>query len=487
MNTENAKIAYFSMEIAIDSSIPTYSGGLGVLAGDTIRSAADLQVPMAAVTLLYRKGYFFQKLMPDGWQTEEPDRWVVEDFLTEMPERAELVLENRTVSIRCWRYEMKGTGEFSLPVYFLDTNLPENTEGDRTITDSLYAGDQYYRLCKEVVLGVGGVRMLRALGCHAIERFHMNEGHAALLTMELLKENMAASGMEHATMEAIDAVRKQCIFTTHTPVPAGHDKFPVDLVDRILAQNPLHDLPDIFCCEGLLNMTSLALNLSRYVNGVAKRHGEISRMMFAGYAIDAITNGVHAETWASSHFKALYDRHITSWRLDNFSLRYALSIPGEEIWEAHRNAKKELIRYVNRENNAGMDVDIFTIGFARRAATYKRANLIFKDIERLKSLSKNVGKIQMVFARTIGGSHTDCDASDWAGSCPVFQHHFDDGYRRGWILCVSRLCGYVSELPDLMSPLGTEARHESAGLPGKRCRTAHRRTLPCGKKMEIAR
>lgn len=299
------KIAYFSMEIGIEASIPTYSGGLGILAGDTIRSAADLKVPMVAVTLLHRKGYFYQRLDSDGSQREEPVEWVVDDFLEELPDRVVVNIEGRSTNLRSWRYEVVGLGGFRVPVYFLDSDLPENSESDRLLTHYLYGGDQRYRLCQEVILGIGGVRMLRALGYDNIERFHMNEGHASLLALELLDEETALKGNGLFTEEDIDYVKKRCVFTTHTPVPAGHDQFPMELVNRVLERREINEMKEVFCCEGSLNMTYLALNLSHYVNGVAKKHGEISRHMFAGYKIDAITNGVHAPTWVSRHFQEL--------------------------------------------------------------------------------------------------------------------------------------------------------------------------------------
>ncbi|HWP47596.1 MAG TPA: alpha-glucan family phosphorylase [Candidatus Limnocylindrales bacterium] len=399
MNNQRS-IAYFSMEIGLEAGIPTYSGGLGVLAGDTIRAAADLNVPMVAVTLLHRKGYFYQRLDANGWQREEPVEWVVEDFLEEMPQRTSVTLEGRTVQLRSWRYEVNGIGGFKVPVYFLDTDLPENSEWDRTLTHFLYGGDQHYRLCQEVILGIGGVRMLRALGYKNIERFHMNEGHASLLTLELLDEEVKKAGRKSITHEDIEAVRAKCVFTTHTPVPAGHDKFPLKLVDQVLGRREVFDMDmkEIFCCDDLLNMTYLALNLSHYINGVAKKHAEVSKLMFAGYTIDAITNGVHLATWAAKPFQELYDRYIPGWRQDNFSLRYALSIPKQEIWEAHTRAKKRLIFYVNRETNIGMDVDVLTVGFARRATLYKRGDLLFQDIERLKSISSRTGLFQVIYA-----------------------------------------------------------------------------------------
>lgn len=391
-------IAYFSMEVALVSEMPTYSGGLGVLAADTIRAAADLKVPMVAVTLLHRQGYFRQRLDSNGWQQEEPARWVVENILEEMPGRATVALEGRQVYLRSWRYEVRGSGGFRVPVYFLDADLPENSQWDRTLTDFLYGGDQHYRFCQEVILGIGGVRTLRTLGHENLERFHMNEGHASLLTLELLDERARKAGRQSVTHDDIEAVRKKCVFTTHTPVPAGHDQFSMDLVQRVLGRRDVYDMKEVFCCEGRLNMTFLGFNLSHYINGVAKRHGEISRLMFARYVIDSITNGVHATTWVAKPFKELYDRYIPGWEQDNFNLRYALGIPKQDLWNAHVEAKRRLIQHVNRETNLGMDLNVLTIGFARRAATYKRADLLFQDIERLRATASKAGPFQFIYA-----------------------------------------------------------------------------------------
>ncbi|MBI2228924.1 MAG: alpha-glucan family phosphorylase, partial [Deltaproteobacteria bacterium] len=391
-------IAYFSMEIGLITDMPTYSGGLGVLAGDTIRAAADLKVPMVAVTLLHRKGYFYQRLDSTGWQIEEPVDWAVNDFLVELPQRTSVTIEGRTVFLRAWKYDIAGPGDFFVPVYFLDSDLPDNSEWDRTLTHYLYGGDLHYRLCQEVILGIGGVRILRALGHQAIERYHMNEGHSSLLALELLDEEAARAGRQTPVREDIEAVRQKCVFTTHTPVAAGHDQFPMSLVNQIVGRREVEEMRDVFCCGDLLNMTYLGLNLSHYVNGVAKKHGEIARHLFAGYNIDAITNGIHAATWAAEPFSQIYDHYIPGWRLDNFSLRYAMSVPKQEIWLAHAQTKKSLIQLVNQETNAGMDVDILTLGFARRSATYKRADLLFADMERLKAMAGKSGGLQIVFA-----------------------------------------------------------------------------------------
>jgi len=392
-------VAYFSMEIALEEGMPTYSGGLGVIAGDTIRSAADLKVPMVGISLLHRKGYFYQRLDASGWQREEPVEWPVNDFVVEMPARVTVTVDNRAIQLRAWKYEVKGTGGFVVPVFLLDADLPENAEWDRTLTHHLYGGDQYYRLCQETLLGMGGVRMLRALGYEQVDRFHMNEGHSALLTLELLQEAARAAGRTAITAEDIEHVRRQCVFTTHTPVVAGHDKFPLDLAHRVVGCcDEMTAHKEVLCCDNQLNLTYLALSLSHFVNGVAKKHAEVSRQMFAEYRIDAITNGVHAATWTSPQFQSLFDQHIPGWREDNFSLRYALSIPSPQILDAHRAAKRELLTRVNREANAGMDLELLTLGFARRVATYKRAELVFHNLDRLRAIATKAGGLQIIFA-----------------------------------------------------------------------------------------
>lgn len=409
-------IAYFSMEMALESKLPTYSGGLGVLAGDTIRSAADLGLPMVAVTLLHRKGYFTQHLDSNGCQHEAPVKWCPEESLEELPERVSVTIENRTVQLRAWRYCVKGVSGCEVPVLLLDSNIESNSAYDRTLTDYLYGGDAYYRLCQEVILGIGGAKMLRGLDFRRIQRFHMNEGHASLLTLELLDQQARQAGRPSITHDDLDPVRRLCVFTTHTPVPAGHDKFPMELVSRVLGRREVYHMKEVFCCEGVLNLTFLALNLSHYVNGVAKRHGEVSRLMFSRYVIDSITNGVHAATWAAKPFQDLYDHYITDWRQDNFSLRSALGIPRAEIWEAHMQCKQRLIEHVNTACGVKMDMDTFTLGFARRAATYKRGDLLFNDVERLKGIASTAGAIQVIYA---GKAHP----ADTGGK-EIIQHIF---------------------------------------------------------------
>lgn len=413
MNHTTETLAYFSMEIALEPGMPTYSGGLGMLAGDTIRSAADLKLPMVAVTLLHREGYFAQKLDADGWQSESPVAWPVEKFCRELSARAHVTIEGRVVHLRAWHYTVKGFSGHEVPVFLLDADLPENSEWDRTLTHHLYGGDSWYRLCQEIVLGIGGVRMLRALGYHEVPRFHMNEGHAALLSLELLDEHARWFGRDSFNHEDVQAIQHRCVFTTHTPVPAGHDRFPFDLVGRALGRSDFGLHHDVFCCDGELNMTYLALNLSHYVNGVAKKHGEVSRHMlqpkdaFHHYQIDHITNGVHLATWVAPPFAELFDRHVPGWREDNASLRGALNIPKDDLWRAHIKAKEQLVQEINRRANAGFDSDVFTLVFARRAATYKRAHLLLTDPARLKRIAGKAGGLQIVYA---GKAHPRDDA-----------------------------------------------------------------------------
>ena len=386
--TTSPSIAYFSMEIAVEAGMPTYAGGLGVLAGDTIRAAADAGLPLVAVTLLHHKGYFHQRFDDRGMQVEEPVRWSVDDFVSELPTRIQLTLQGRAVSVRSWRREVSGIGGGVVPVYFLDCDVPENEPEDRSITDHLYGGDGRYRLLQEAVLGMGGVRMLRALGYDRIERYHMNEGHSSLLVLELLEEHLSDRKGSQPSQEDLAAVRERCVFTTHTPVPAGHDQFSRKLAEEVLGSRHCGVLGEMFGCRETLNMTHLALEGSHYVNGVARKHGEVSRQLFPMYRIDWITNGVHAGTWVSPPFLQLFDEHVRGWREDNFALRASINIPKAEVWQAHREAKWRMLEYVNHVANCGMDLDYFTLGFGRRMTEYKRPGLLFSDVERLRALAQ---------------------------------------------------------------------------------------------------
>lgn len=397
-DTLSPEIAYFSMEIGVDENMPTYSGGLGILAGDTIRAAADLSVPMVAVTLLHRKGYFRQVISEDGKQRELPQDWSIEEYVCPCQPRVKVHIEGQPITVRAWRRDVLGESGHTVSVVFLDVDVEENPAEYRSLTDHLYGGDDRHRLCQEVILGIGGVRMIDALGYTQIRRYHMNEGHSSLLTFELLRR--VTSQQEHTDIapEDVERVRQFCVFTTHTPVPAGHDKFSIEQARYVIGNHIALKHQDICCYEGKLNLTYLALNLSTYVNGVAHRHGEVSRLMFSSHEIDAITNGVHASTWTAQPMRERFDRFIPGWRDDNFSLRYALSIPLDEIVEAHTQSKSELIDHIDRSAGVSLDPACLTLGFARRVTPYKRLELMFTDPDRLAAIAEKHGPIQIVLA-----------------------------------------------------------------------------------------
>ena len=391
------KIAYFSMEIGLRTDIPTYSGGLGVLAGDTLRSAADLNLPFVAVTLIYRKGYFHQKIDDKGHQIELPAEWDPSLLMTTAPEKVTVTIEGKPVYIQAWIYFVESVRGGNIPVIFLDTNLPENTPENRGLTDSLYGGDENYRLKQEAILGIGGVRMLRKLGFQ-IKKYHMNEGHAALLTLELLheyKKDLEAVWDESYIWD-FEAVRDLCVFTTHTPVEAGHDKFSYDLYNSIFGGYFPEKVLRKLAGEKYINMTLLGFNLSKYINGVAKKHGAVSENMFPGYRINAITNGVHSYTWTSESLKKVYDKYLPGWANEPELFVRVGVIPDEELWAAHFETKRKLIDYVKSVAHVDLDYDKFTIGFARRATAYKRADLLFYDIDKLERIG--TGKIQIIYA-----------------------------------------------------------------------------------------
>ena len=388
------RIAYFSMEVAVQSTMPIYSGGLGVLAGDMLKSCADLRVPLVAVSLLYRKGYFDQSLDAAGAQSEAPVSWQVEQFAQPLGPVVELEIERRRVQVRAWHYEVAGAAGHGVPLILLDTDLEGNAPQDRALVHHLYGGNQEYRLAQEVLLGIGGVRMLRALGYTGIQKFHMNEGHASLLVLELLAE-ANRPGNEWRDLES---VKERCVFTTHTPVPAGHDHFSYELLERVLPPGVPAALLRKLGGPDELNMTLLGFNLSRYVNGVAKRHGEVSREMFPGYPIHHITNGIHSATWTCDSFKRLFDRVLPGWANDPSMLRHAVAIPRDAIWKAHMEAKARLLALVQERTGVVLKPDVLTICFARRATSYKRADLVFSDIKRLRQIAREAGPLQFVFA-----------------------------------------------------------------------------------------
>lgn len=362
-------VAYFSMEIGIKPEIKTYSGGLGVLAGDTLKSTADLNLEFTGITLLYREGYFSQALDDDNMQYERSQNWDYEKILEDTGKTIELQVKNETVIAKIWKYTYEGE-KGSVNIYFLDTGLEKNSKRARSYTRQLYDGDNEMRLCQEAVLGIGGVKAVKELGLNP-ECYHMNEGHSALLTLE-------AEG--------------KFAFTTHTPVAAGHDSFSPGLAEQVLGEQ-VKDLD----LSHELNMTELALKYSDYRNAVSEKHREVSEKMFPQHQLDAVTNGIHVETWASNHMKEIFNQYTPKWRDDSQRLTQAVKIPDTDIWEAKKESKIELVELMKENTGKNLNADKFTVGFARRSTSYKRPTLIFKDLEALDKLGEKYGGLQLVF------------------------------------------------------------------------------------------
>jgi starch phosphorylase len=392
------KIAYFSMEIALAKALPTYSGGLGMLAGDSLRSAADTGVNLVAVSLVHRRGYFEQHLDGQGQQTESDVVWSPETMLPSAGQTISIQMQGREITLQAWRFDVVGVTGHVIPVFLLDADVEGNDAWDRHLTDHLYGGDTYYRLCQEAILGLGGIHLLHALGCQP-EVCHMNEGHAALLTIGLLEARLAPSPLSAATEDDARAIQQQCVFTTHTPVPAGHDKFGIDQMVQVLGHERATTIDRFGCLHNqLLNMTYLALRFSRYVNGVAMQHGKVSQQMFPEYNVHSITNGVHAATWLSQPFQTLLDAEVPEWRHDNQYLRSVYGIAPEKIAEAHAAGKQRLLETVQQRTGKTLDPTVLTLGFARRVATYKRITLLFQQPERLVEIAERIGGLQILMA-----------------------------------------------------------------------------------------
>jgi starch phosphorylase len=403
---EGPDIAYFSMEIGIKSEIPTYSGGLGVLAGDTVRSSADLRIPLVAITLVSRKGYLKQEITQTGEQLEYPDEWNPSDFMRLESTTTKVRIQGRDVEVGAWIYNHQSLTKSVVPILFLDTDLPSNMREDREITSFLYGGDDRYRLKQEIVLGIGGARILEVLGFN-IRKYHMNEGHSSLLLLELLKRN---------EMDP-NRVRDLCVFTTHTPVAAAFDKFSYDLIQELVGDDVPLEILKKYGGQDALNMTLLAINLSKHINGVTTAHMQYSERLFPGHHIRAVTNGVHSYTWTCQYFRDLFNRYIPGWAIEPDLLVRVDEIPSEDLWDAHMKAKNDLIDFIKERTNIKMTPDVLTIGFARRATAYKRANLIFSDLEKLRRTNK-IGPLQLVLA---GKAHP----RDYSGKS-IIREIYDD-------------------------------------------------------------
>ena len=443
--TKERPVAYFCAEYGVHNSLPVYSGGLGVLAGDHLKSASDLRLPLVAVGLLYHKGYFRQRLSLEGWQEETYEETDPAELpLQEVKDAegntllVEVLIRERLVRARAWRAQV---GRVAL--YLLDTNIPENGETDRWVTGHLYGGDRETRIVQEMLLGIGGVRLLRKLGVEP-HVFHLNEGHSAFLTLELTRELIQSQSLPF--VEAAKAVKKQCVFTTHTPVAAGNDEFAVDLLIRALGpgfEKGLGLSRDEFLALGRIDpsnqresfgLTPLAIRMCRSTNGVSLKHGEVSRALWRkmndelsgekpteGVHITHVTNGVHASTWSAPLIQSLFAEHVgRDWTvklLNRVEWEQGIArISDEELWAAHSLLKARLVAFIRQRSfqariARGDSLDhteaarnIFepgalTIGFARRVAGYKRWNLLLKDQARLlKIINNDLGPVQFVFA-----------------------------------------------------------------------------------------
>ncbi|HEV7799820.1 MAG TPA: alpha-glucan family phosphorylase [Burkholderiales bacterium] len=391
-------IAYFTMELALRVEVHTYAGGLGVLAGDTTRSCGDLELPVVFVTLMSRLGYFRQEIDAEGRQIEHPDPWDIERWAQPLAAMIGVQIEGRDVWVRPWLYVHKSEADYAVPVLLLDTDLEQNDPRDRNLTHYLYGGDEVYRLKQEVLLGVGGVRILEALGFN-IGTYHLNEGHAAFATVELLKRFPRRRRQTDKAEWSYDAdrVRDLCVFTTHTPVEAGHDRFSYELVGRVATDLIPIEALKLFGGPDRLNMTRLALNLSGFVNGVAQRHAVTARAMFPGFDVHAVTNGVHVGTWAHPAFAALYRMHYPQWMHEPEVLVRADNLPDSDLWGAHEKAKADLCQFVSEHTGVVLDPAKPIIGFARRMTGYKRPDLLFGDLKRLMSIAEKY-PFQLVFS-----------------------------------------------------------------------------------------
>ncbi|WP_017719015.1 alpha-glucan family phosphorylase [Kamptonema formosum] len=441
--TREHPVAYFCAEFGIHESLPVYSGGLGILAGDHLKSASDLGVPMVGVGLLYRQGYFRQRLNRAGWQEE----FYLDNYFENMPLElicdekgepltVELQIRQRQVKVQIWRAQVG-----RVPLYLMDTDRSDNDPIDRWLTGHLYGGNQETRIAQEVVLGIGGVRALQALGIEP-SVYHLNEGHAAFSTLEVARNDIAKTGKSFYDIEA--GVRSRCAFTTHTPVPAGHDVFSSDLMDSFFA----HYWPQLglsreqFLALGArrlgdpwepFGMTVLALRLCRTANGVSELHGQVSRKMWTilypdrpenKVPIGHITNGVHAPTWTAPLLSDLYTEYLgADWQshlADPKMWAKVDEIPDREIWWRHQVLKERLIAYTRAKVKLArqrrgesqdfadaaqelLDPNALTIGFARRFSPYKRGHLLIRDAERALRIFGNAGRpVQIIFA---GKSH----------------------------------------------------------------------------------
>ena len=382
-------VGYFTAEIGLWSELHTYSGGLGVLAGDHVKSAADAGIPLVGVTLLYHQGYARQHIDDAGIQTETFPEVDMSRLLNKTDIVLKLELDGKPLLAYVWMAEVLGQSGHMVPVYFMDTKHPENATEHQELSSRLYGGDDGVRIRQEYVLGVGGVQLFDHLEVE-LSGLHLNEGHCTFAMLELLKRGWSR-----------EQLAQRSLFTTHTPVPAGHDRFEWSLVEDVIGDLLPTDAKELVRSAGdpehgaRCSMSHLAVSLSTSVNAVSKLNADVAMTMF-DQNIQPITNGVHHITWTSPVMASLFDKHLTGWRIQPESISNAKTLPTKDLREARSNARKQLHDYVQSTTGVELFSDRLTIGFARRFATYKRANLVFKDLERLRAIGAR--KIQFVFS-----------------------------------------------------------------------------------------
>lgn len=384
-------VAYLSMEIALENNIKTYAGGLGVLAGDILRSASEKKFPMVGITLLSSSGYFKQKISLSGKQIELIDRDYNFSLLKKLETEVEVEIGQEIIKIGVWQYTITGSDDFKIPVYFLDTNISGNKAIYKKLTTKLYGGDSEFRLRQEIILGRGGVKMLQALGYDNIKKYHLNEGHAAFVGIELFSKSKAISNINK-----IDEVRKQCVFTTHTPIKTIYDEFPIQIILKNQLNFPL-ELAGLIKNQKV-NTLDLGMYFSGYVNGVSKMHQQLLNNIFPGKGIKVVTNGVSPDFWVGNNLKKIFDRYIQGWRNNGELLKQASEISSQEIWEAHQKAKRKLLDYLKVNKKIIWQEKILTIGFARRFTEYKQPLFLFIDTERLLEILEAGGGAQIILA-----------------------------------------------------------------------------------------
>lgn len=383
------KVAYFSMEIALENKIKTFAGGLGVLAGDILRSASEKKYPMLGITLLNKNGYFKQVIDARGKQVAQADK---SDYskLKLLPHKIYLNIGKDKVLVKAWKYILKSGTGIEIPIYLLDTNWPENREKHRRLCDNLYDGDLRKKLKQAVILGRAGVKLLSKIGQGDIAKIHLNEGHGALAAVQLYLDSK-----KKTQAEKVKDIRKRLVFTTHTPIREAHDVFFAEFLLKYQTDFPL-EIKELIVND-TINFSQLAIHFSSYVNGVSLSHQKLSRQMFPKAKVQAVTNGVNSSLWTAPEFKKLFDEYAPGWEENNKLLVKAEKIPLELISKTHNEAKKRLIDFVNKTKKEKFKQDVFTITFARRFAAYKRPTMLLNDLKEIKRINKNVGKIQIIY------------------------------------------------------------------------------------------